>query len=111
MLNIGILQRAPHSHPVQQVFSCRQVRLERRFVTDVSKITVICPNIAADIDPTPGDGSLLRIHDSTEGPQKAGLSGAIPTGNLEAFAGIHREPDTLEDMAIAPPQVQILGLQ
>ena len=39
------------------------------------------------------------------------LSRERHTAGRATFAGVHCESDPFEDVAIAPPQVQILGLQ
>jgi hypothetical protein len=80
-------------------------------VADVRDIGVKCLHIAADVASTPGNGSLFRIHQSTQGAQQAGLAGAIAAGDLQAFARIDRESHAAQDVSVTPPQVQILGLQ
>ena len=88
-----------------------EVWLQRGFVTNVGKIAVKGLKITADVGAAPGDGALFRVHDPAEGTQKARLTGAIATGDLQAFSCVDREPHPLEDVTVAPPQVQILGLQ
>jgi len=110
-VNPGWIEASPHPHPVLEVLSGSKVWFEGRFVPDIRKIAVKSLKIAANVIATPGNGPLLRKHQPTQGSQEAGLPGAIVACDLQAFAGVHGKPDAPQHMPVAPPEVQILGLQ
>src|ERR1700678_3993282 len=67
--------------------------------------------ILADVAPIPEDVAFLCVHQATEGPEEAGLTRPVRSGDLEALALAHREADALKHMPIASQEMEILGLQ
>ena len=80
-------------------------------MSDVSKIGVKSRQVLADILPCPEHSSFLRIHQSTQSAQQAGLARSVRPGHLQALSAGERKVNATQDVAVTPPQVQVLALK